>query len=180
MITECETPHLDINDINWNSCLRESVNITDLINIYLCFNQLEYIGNWDAWFIMLFNCYFENPVIVSRISIIFFILKLKKYFKFVFSNDCNLQEASMWKLVWPWSKICFIHQNTVDIFYFTLNSKGSKLIQSCTEDKTHLGGLIWSILLIELKVLHFFLIAYKCFLFKDHLKILNNFNTRRI
>lgn len=137
MITECETSHLDINDINWNSCLRESVNITDLINIYLCFNQLEYIGNWDALFIMLFNCYFENPVIVSRISIIFFILKLKKYFKFqflgffllnVFSNDCNLQEASMWKLVWPWSKICFIHQNTVDIFILLWFQKGSKLI----------------------------------------------------
>lgn len=26
-------------------------------------------------------------------------------------------------------------------FYFTLNSKGSKLTQSCTEDKTHLGGV---------------------------------------
>lgn len=42
----------------------------------------------------------------------------------------------------------------------------------------------WGVNLINsfdrIKVLQFFLIAYKCFLFKDNLQILNNFNTRRI
>lgn len=137
---------------------------------------------------MLFNCYFENPVIVSRISIIFFILKLKKYFKFQFLGnfyEMYFQMIAIYRKLACGSfygldqrYVLFTKILWIFLFHFEFKRLKTYTIMYRRQNTS------WGVNLINsfdrIKVLHFFLIAYKCFLFKDHLQILNNFNTRRI